>query len=127
MTSKTIKITHWALTILFSLAMTADAVGGITHEKVGVANMQHLQYPVYMMTIMGVAKIIGVIAILQTRFIILKEWAFAGFAISFIGAFWSRLYMNDGVDLFLPPVVMLIIMFVVYYFWKRFLLVKATK
>jgi len=126
MTPKTINITYRILTALYVLAMLGDAFGGITHQKEGVLNMQHLQYPIYMMTIMGVAKLLGALAILQTKFIAIKEWAFSGFTISFIGALWSRIYMGDGIGLVLPPVIMLLITVVYYFLWKKFLQLKAA-
>ncbi|WP_295675328.1 DoxX family protein, partial [uncultured Mucilaginibacter sp.] len=109
MTSKTITISYWILTILFSLAMLMDGIGGISHEKRGVERMQHLGYPLYVMTMFGAAKLLGVLAILQTTFNTIKEWAFSGFTISFVGAFWSRAYMGEGIGLLLPPVVILVV------------------
>ncbi|BAU54343.1 DoxX family protein [Mucilaginibacter gotjawali] len=126
MTSKTIKTSYWILTSLFSLAMLMDGIGGINHEKRGVEGMQHLGYPLYVMTIIGSAKLLGVLAILQTRFNTLKEWAFSGFTISFVGAFWSRAYTGDGIGLLLPPVVMLVILFVYYFVWKKFTRLKTS-
>ena len=41
--------------------------------------MANLGDPMYLMTILGVAKILGVIALLAPRLPLLKEWAYAGF------------------------------------------------
>jgi len=126
MKPKTIKITYWIITGLFLAAMLMDAIGGITHQQAGVDNITHLGYPVYILTMMGTAKILGVIAILQTKYIAIKEWAYSGFAISFIGGFWSRMAMADPIELVLPPVVMLVYMLVSYYFWKQFERLKVA-
>jgi len=56
---------------------------------------------------------------LQTKFNIIKEWAYAGFAFNFIGAIASRAFVHDEFSLLIPPLVMLVIMFVTYYFWKK--------
>ncbi|MNT67071.1 hypothetical protein D3C72_2051870 [compost metagenome] len=58
-------------------------------------------------------------AILQQKFVAIKEWAFAGFAINFIGAFASRAFVGDGAALLIPPLVALAILFIPYILWKR--------
>ncbi|RYU89429.1 DoxX family protein [Mucilaginibacter terrigena] len=124
MKPKTIKIIYWVLTLLFALAMLGDAYGGISKQEAGQEVMRHLGYPIYIMVITGVFKLLGAIAILQNKFKTIKEWAFAGFAINFIGAFASRAFVGDAAGLLMPPVVMLVIMFILYYFWKRYETVK---
>lgn len=126
MKPKTIKITYWIITGLFLLTMLMDAIGGLTHQQAGIDNITHLGYPVYILTMMGTAKILGVLAILQTRYTAIKEWAYAGFTISFLGALWSRLAMGDALGLVIPSVIMLAFMFVSYYFWRRFQEVKSS-
>lgn len=124
MTPKSIKITYWILVSLFALLMLADGGAGIAREKTGREVMAHLGYPVYLMVIMGVAKVLGAIAVIQNYYKTIKEWAFAGFTISFIGAFASRLAVGDGAGDLVQPVIFLAVMFVVYFFWKRY---EATK
>ena len=120
MKTNKINIFYWVATGIFALMMLMDAIGGITHEATGVAIMKHLGYPEYVLTIFGVAKFLGAIAILQPKFQTIKEWAYAGFAINFIGAFCSRAAVGDPSGELIPPVVALLIMFVPYYAWKRF-------
>lgn len=124
-TNKT-RIFYWVSTGIFTLMMLMDSIGGITHEATGVAVIRHLGYPEYVLTIFGVAKLLGAIAILQPKFQTLKEWAFAGFAINFIGAFCSRAAVGDPIGELIPPVVALLIMFVPYYAWKRFEAAKGA-
>lgn len=120
MKPKTIKTAYWILTILFALAMLGDAYGGITKQEAGVVVLNHLGYPIYNMPMFGVAKLLGAIALLQTKFRIIKEWAYAGFAFNFICAFVSRAIAGDGFGLLIMPLIMLAIMFVSYFFWKRY-------
>ncbi|MEJ0055994.1 MAG: DoxX family protein [Bacteroidota bacterium] len=68
MQPKTIKTAYWISTIVFALTMTGDGIGGVTRQQEGIDVMVHLGYPVYIMTILGIAKLLGVIAIVQTRF-----------------------------------------------------------
>jgi hypothetical protein len=125
MSPKAIKTTYRILTVVFALLMLMDGGAGVVKEKTGQEVMNHLGYPIYIMVILGAFKILGAIAILQNKYKTIKEWAFAGFAISFIGAFASRAFVGDAIGLLIPPLVVLAVMFVVYYFWKKFETIKA--
>jgi len=126
MQPKTIKIIYWVLTAIFVLFMVMDGGAGIAREKTGQEVMKHLGYPVYIMVITGAFKILGAIAIAQNRFKTIKEWAFAGFFINFVGAFTSRVFVGDGFGLLVIPLIMLAVMFVVYYFWKQYETLKTN-
>jgi hypothetical protein len=116
-------ILYWSVTIIFCLAMFMDGIGGITKQEAGQEVMRHLGFPIYSMVIFGVAKILGVIAILQTRYQTIKEWAYAGFVINCVGAFASRLAVGDsGIELFFP-VILLAITLLSYFIWKKYQLV----
>ena len=54
---KTRKIFYWIFTILFALFMLMNGFGGITRQQAEVDVMQHLGYPVYVLTIFGIAKL----------------------------------------------------------------------
>ncbi len=119
MKSKTIKIIYWSVTVFFALAMLADGVVGVLRIEGGKEALAHLGYPVYALTIFGVAKILGSIAILQSKFGTIKEWAYAGFTINFIGAFASHAFVGDGSVMLIPPIITLVIMFISYFLWKK--------
>jgi hypothetical protein len=88
-------------------------------QELGRQVMAHLGYPDYVMSILGAAKVAAAVAILQWRSPLLKEWAFAGFAMTCYGAFFSRLAVGDGgMDLMFPSI-FFFIMLVPYYIWKR--------
>lgn len=116
----TVKIIYWILTILFALAMLGDGFGGVTQQQAGKDVMTHLGYPFYLLVILGSAKLLGAVAVLQNSFKTIKEWAYAGFAFSFIGAFASRAFVHDTGAFLILPLIMLAYMFVTYYFWKKF-------
>jgi hypothetical protein len=73
MSTKAIKITYWVLTSLFVLAMLGDSYGGLTKQQAGQDALKHLGYPMYALTIFGIAKLSGALAILQTKFKPLKN------------------------------------------------------
>ena len=93
MKPKTIRIIYWILTTLFSIFFIFDGMAGIfqVDQAVNIVN-NHLWYPVYTLFIFGIAKILGSLAIFQNSWKILKEWAFAGFTINFIGASLSHFF-----------------------------------
>ena len=118
MTPRSLRIAYWTATIVFALLLVMDGVGGVTRADAGVEALTHLGYPVYLLPIFGVAKWLAAIAIVQNRFYTPKEWAFAGWAFTCIGAFASRAAVGDTVDLVYPPV-FLAIGAVPYWLWLR--------
>ncbi len=116
---------YWTLTILFCLLMLADGVAGLMLEKNGQDAMRQLGYPLYIMTITGAAKILGALALLQNKYRTLKEWAYAGFAIDFIGAAASVALAGMGFVATLPALVMTAVLFGLYFLWKRYLASRA--
>jgi hypothetical protein len=125
MTPRTTARLYWTLTLLFSLMMLADGVAGLLHEQNGVAGMKALGYPVYLMDITAVAKILGALTLLQNKYRTLKEWAFAGFVFDFIGAAASVAFAGLGVVGTIPALVMLAVVFGLYFLWKRYLASRA--
>ncbi|MEO8466511.1 MAG: DoxX family protein [Gammaproteobacteria bacterium] len=118
MAPKSLRIAYWAATIVFALLLAMDGIGGITRAEAGVEALQHLGYPLYLLPAFGIAKVLAAIAVLQTKFRTPKEWAFAGWAFTCVGAFVSRAAVGDGVELIFP-VVFLAIMLVPYGLWLR--------
>lgn len=116
---KKLKTWYWIATIIFALMMIMDGFGGITQQEAGKEVFKHLGYPMYLLIIVGIAKLLGAISILQNKYVAIKEWAYAGFAINFIGAFASRAFVGDGISLLIPPVIVLCIMFIPYILWKN--------
>lgn len=127
MSAKTINITYRVLTVLLALAMAGDGLGGVTRQQAGIDVLHHLGYPIYFMVIVGTAKLLGVIAILQNKYKTVKEWAYAGFSFTLFGAIASRAFAGDAISEFIPPIIMLVFLFAVYYFWKKFNQLKSTE
>lgn len=111
---------YWVLTVLFVL----PTAGGGIPEFLGlgpasvVATMAHLGYPLYVMKILGLAKILGGLAVLTGRWRGLKEWAYAGFTFDFLGAAASHALVGDRVEPFIP-LVFLALMAGSYALWHR--------
>ena len=122
MTTRTTTRFYWTFTMLFCLLMLADGVAGLLLEKNGQEAMRQLGYPLYVMTITGAAKILGALALLQNKYRVLKEWAFAGFTIDFLGAAASVAFAGLGFVATLPALVMTAVLFGLYFLWKHYLI-----
>jgi len=114
------KIIYWVLTIL---VMAPTAGSGIPElfasgsEQV-IQIFHTLGYPLYLMKILGFAKILGALAILTGRIPRMKEWAYAGFTFLFLGATASHLLAGDAAHA--PfPFIFLVLLMGSYYFWKK--------
>ena len=115
---KALKITYWVSTAIVSGIFTITSYLYMTHSPVMVAKTVALGYPLFLLNILGLAKILGsltlIIPKLSSR---LKEWAYAGFVFDLIGAIWSHLVVQGAIKA-LPPVLPLAIVLVSYISWR---------
>ena len=80
-------ILYWVTTILVALPIGSGGVAQVAHSQQNVDGFVHvLGYPLYFVTILGVWKVLGAIAILVPRFPRLKEWSYAGIFFDLTGA-----------------------------------------
>lgn len=84
------------LTVLLSLFIVPGSVFDILQVPEAVEVMSNLQYPAYLLLIVGYAKILGIIGIWQTQWHFLREWAYAGLVIDLLGAAISHMIVGDG-------------------------------
>jgi len=92
---KSTKIIYWIATSLLAIGMLQSGIFALLRTKQWVDLVTQLGYPVYFLTILGVWKILGVIAILIPRFKLIKEWAYAGFFFAMTGALFSHIAIGD--------------------------------
>jgi uncharacterized membrane protein YphA (DoxX/SURF4 family) len=117
--SKRNKIIYWIGTVWLALGMVSTAAGQLFKWKEGqgaVDSITHLGYPVYFLTILGVWKILGVLAVLIPKFQRLKEWAYAGFFFAMSGAIISHLASGDSAIEILPALLLLVLTLMSWYF-----------
>ena len=114
------KIFFWIATLWLSLGMISTGTVQLLKLKGdgpgSIDSMTRLGYPVYFVTILGIAKISGVIVLLIPKFPLLKEWAYAGFFFMMTGAIFSHIAMNDPVAEIFPSLLLLILAIVSWYF-----------
>ena len=87
---------YWAMTGEVALVMTISGLLAVTHAPQMMDGLAHLGYPAYFANLLGVAKLLGVCALLVPGLPRIKEWAYAGFAITIISAAYSHLLSGDG-------------------------------
>ncbi|MCD1259248.1 DoxX family protein [Paenibacillus athensensis] len=107
--SKIKTIAYWVTTIL---GPTSFVIGGslfVLHKQEQIDTLAQLGYPEYLLTILGIWKLLAVIAILVPRFPRLKEWAYAGFFFELSGATLSHLLNSDGLALASQPLLFLVL------------------
>lgn len=100
-------LAYWIATGLFCLAMTAGGTMNLMHFEVQRESIAALGYPEYLMTILGTAKLLGVIALLIPGVPLLKEWAYAGFTFDLLGASASHAFVSDPPMEIILPLILL--------------------
>jgi hypothetical protein len=114
------KIIYWITTGLLAAGMVMSGVMYLGQNEEMVTNFTSIGYPVFMLGILGVAKLLGAITLVVPAPDRLKEWAYAGFAFVFIGATWTHVATRTS---WLAPIIALLILAVSYIFYLR---VKAV-
>jgi len=107
-------IGFWIFTVLVGLSQGASGVADLAGVEDLLLAMDALGYPRYVLNILGTFKILGAICLLAPGLKRAKEWAYAGFAFDFIGAAASHAMNGDGVDLIMPPLVLLTFLSISY-------------
>lgn len=112
------KIVYWGATGLFSAMMLSSAVMYFTAPEMA-ANFQRMGFPDFFRVELGAAKILGVIALLAPGLDRLREWAYAGFAITVVSAFILHVTMGDPLSAVLAPVIALALLLASYQGFRR--------
>ena len=110
------RIIYWVATSLLCAGMTGSGISQILHLNEMNELIYHVGYPLYFMYIIGVWKLLGVIAILIPKYPLLKEWAYAGFFFLLTGALVSHIFMGDTGNAIFGPLFQTIFVIVSWYF-----------
>ena len=112
------KIIYWIATIWLALGMLATGIVQLLKAKDGQGGTDmiiHLGYPVYLLTLLGIWKVSGVIAVLIPKSPLLKEWAYAGFFFIMSGAIFSHIVSGDPWSESFPALLLLMLTLVSWY------------
>ena len=113
------KIIYWIATLWLALGMVLTGAVQLLNQKEGPGaadSMTQLGYPTYLMIILGIWKMLGVVALLIPKFPLLKEWAYAGFFFGMSGAILSHLAVGDHYSETFPALLLLVLTLVSWYF-----------
>ncbi len=102
-------IVYWALTGLFCAVFLFGGIGHLFRTEMIAEGIASLGYPAYLMSILGVAKLLGVAVLLVPEKPLLKEWAYAGFTFDLLGATASHTFSGGPLSEIAPPVIILLI------------------
>lgn len=110
------KIIYWIATGWLALGMISTGVVQLSQMQEEVDMITRLGYPAYIVTLLGIAKLLGVVAVLIPRFPLLKEWAYAGFFFNMVGALYSHLMAGSASAELFGPMLLLVLTGVSWYF-----------
>ncbi|MFB7817781.1 DoxX family protein [Paenibacillus chitinolyticus] len=99
-------IAYWTVTLLLVISITLSGIGQLMRYGGNVDLVKNIGFPLYVTSILGTWKLLGVIAIIMPGFPRLKEWAYAGIFFLMTGAALSHAFADDygdyGFNLILP-------------------------
>ena len=103
------KVAYWATTgVLCALSLFA-AYSYLSGGPQAVEGFARVGYPQQLRVLLGIAKLLGVIALLIPGRPRLKEWAYAGFTFAWIAAFIAHFLANQKPEAFMPLLLLVLL------------------
>jgi hypothetical protein len=112
---KTARVIYWVITGFFAVTMIMAGVMYIIGYPPVVAGFMKIGYPIYVMKILGVFKVLGGTVFLFVRSRTIKEWAYAGYTFNLVGAIVSHAFTDQA---YVPAAIVLILVLISYRQWK---------
>src|SRR5215471_15372194 len=103
------KIAYWVTTGLVAALSLFAGFSYVSANPQAIQGFQHVGYPQQLRVILGVAKLLGAIALLAPALPLVKEWAYAGFTFAWICAFFAHYLAGDGAEAYGPPVLIVLL------------------
>jgi hypothetical protein len=116
--SKGMVIGFWIATGLFCLQMGFTAYAQLKLPQVA-GMFTHLGFPDYFRVELSWAKLFGIVLLLAPVPARLKEWAYAGFAITLGSALIAHLSLGDSLEVWIWAAATGVLWAVSYFFWLR--------
>ena len=111
-------IVYWIATALLCLQLGFTAYAQLRLPQVAQA-FTHLGFPAYFRVELAWAKLVGVVLLLAPVPARLKEWAYAGFAITLVSALIAHFSVGDGPEAWIFAAGTSILWGLSYVFWRR--------
>jgi DoxX-like family len=100
-------IVYWIATLAVTAELAVGGVWDLLRIDYVLNVVEHLGYPAYLLTVMGLWKIAGAAVLLLRRLAPLTEWVYAGAAINYASAIASHVIVSDGIGSIVAPVALL--------------------
>jgi len=108
-------IWYWIITAILSFCIFTGGLFQALQLPDVIKGFKPLGYPTYFISIIGIWKVLGIIAILIPGFKLLKEWAYAGIFFTMTGAVISHIASNDIHTQIIAPIVLAILTVLSWY------------
>ncbi|NIJ56122.1 DoxX family protein [Dyadobacter arcticus] len=100
---KKVKVYYWICTGILIPALGIGSVYGIVSHPASLKQLTDIDFPTYLAPFLGVARLLGLIAVVNPKYPRLKEWAYAGLTFDIIGAIYSQIATEQPfTDLLFP-------------------------
>lgn len=99
---------YWIITGLLSFFILSGGLAQAFQAKGVIDGFKPLGYPTYFISLIGIWKVLGIIAILLPKFKLLKEWAYAGLFFTMTGAVISHIASGNVSVQIIAPIVLAI-------------------
>ncbi|WP_342087471.1 DoxX family protein [Dyadobacter sp. OTU695] len=116
---KKTKIIFWVVTGLLAVMLGIGAVYDAISAPEAIEHVTRIGYPAYIVPFLGVAKMLGIIAILVPGYPRIKEWAYAGIFYDLLGAFYSHIAFGDGPDMWAGFIIGFVLIAVSYIYYHK--------
>ena len=116
--SQAMTIAYWIVTVLFCLQMGFTAYAQLRLPQVA-QEFTHLGFPDYFRIELSWAKFLGVLLLLAPVPARLKEWAYAGFAITLASALIAHFSVGEGPEVWVWAAGTSVLWGLSYVFWRR--------
>ena len=110
------KIIYWIFTVWMSLGWLSIGIVQLLKMDDEVNRITALGFPVYILPLLGLCKLLGVVVALLPGYPRLKEWVYAGFFFNLAGALYAHIMMGDSLGDMVQAFLMLTLTALSWYF-----------
>jgi hypothetical protein len=99
---------YWIITAILSFCIFSGGSAQVAQVEGVIQGFKPLGYPTYFISLIGIWKVLGIIAILIPKFKLLKEWAYAGIFFTMSGAVISHIASGNVTVQIIAPILLAI-------------------
>jgi len=102
------RVMYWVSTGLVAALSLVAAFSYLAGVPQAVEGFAHVGYPQQLRVLLGIAKLLGAVALVVPGIPKVKEWAYAGFTFAWIAAFVAH-YLAHDPSAFMPLVLLVLL------------------